>query len=134
LTLQPCMERAGRVIGKLKFRESDQHLAVAAWGVAVGNKIAARTRAVTFIRSRLVVEVEDALWQRQLFTLREQILKRLEDAVGRCIVEELEFRIAIPKIGPSRAESLNPPADEADAIQDPVLRSIYKASRKKATA
>jgi hypothetical protein len=128
------MERAGRVIGKLKFRESDEHLAVAAWRAAVGNRIALRTHAVTLVRSRLVVEVEDAVWQRQLFALRGQILKRLEEVVGRRIVEGLEFRIAVPRMGPSRAESLNPSADEADAIRDPVLRSIYKASRKKATA
>jgi hypothetical protein len=52
-------------------------------------------------------------------------------------VEELEFRIGIPRRQPGRAEERTgsmPLYDEADGIRDPVFRSIYKSSRKKATA
>jgi hypothetical protein len=132
------MERAGRVIGKSKFSGgmvSDEQLAQSGWAQAVGKRIAARTGAVTLIRSRLVIEVEDAVWQRQLFTLRLQILAKLEKVLGRKIVTELEFRIAIPKRAPQREESLDRvPIDDADSIRDPLLRHLYKAARKRATA
>ena len=130
------MERAGRVIGKLAPSSrglSDEELARAAWPVAVGKRLALRTNAVALVRTRLVIEVEDSVWQHQLFTLRSQIIKQLENAAGRRVVDELEFRVARPRRPPVRAES-NVPIDEADAIRDPTLRNIYKAARRKATA
>ena len=95
------MQRAGRVLGNLKLTKqgvSDEEMARSAWAAAVGRKIAIRTHAVGMVRNRLVVEVEDAVWQRQLWTLRGQILKRFEQVLGRVIVEELEFKIAVPRI------------------------------------
>ena len=132
------MERAGRVLGTLGLGRrgvTDEQMAISAWPVAVGKKIAARTSAIGLVRERLIIEVEDHVWQRQLFTLREQILRGLESAMGRRVVDQLEFRIAVPKRGPARAEQRcdqNP--DEADAIRDPYLRLIYKAARRKASA
>lgn len=131
------MERAGRVLGKLKLAKqgvSDEEIARSAWSAAVGPKIALKTHAVGMVRTRLVVEVEDAVWQKQLWTLRGQILKRLEQVLGRAIVEELEFKIAVPRIKPVRVEASRASEDEADRIVDPTFRSVYKASRKRATA
>jgi hypothetical protein len=136
------MERAGRVIGKLSGKSgmsrhglTDEQLALAAWPLAVGERLALRTTPVALVRERLVIQVEDALWQRQLFTLRSQILDQLEHAAGRRVVEQLEFRVAVPKRQPqARAESLGAATDEADGIKDTYLRNIYKASRKKASA
>lgn len=134
------MERAGRLLGKSKLPGrviTDEQMACTAWPMAVGKKIARHTNAAGLVRTRLVIEVEDAVWQRQLFTLRTQILHRLEQSLGRKVVEELEFRIAVPKREPQREETARPTVslfDEADSIRDPVLRNIYKAARKRATA
>jgi predicted nucleic acid-binding Zn ribbon protein len=131
------MERAGRVLGNLKLAKqgvSDEEVAKSAWPAAVGRKIAAHTHAVAMVRTRLVIEVEDAVWQRQLWTLRGQILKRFEQVLGRAIVEELEFKIAVPRILPVRAETSRVSTDEADLILDPTFRSVYKAARKRANA
>ena len=132
------MERAGRVLGKLKLTKqgvSDEEMVISAWSAAVGPKIASRTQATGMVRNRLVVDVEDAVWQRQLWTLRDQILKRLEQVLGRVIVEELEFKIATPRIKPVRTElSRAGSNDEADLILDPTFRSFYKAARKRANA
>src|SRR4051812_40565200 len=97
------MERAGRVLGNLKLGKhgvSDEEMARSAWPAAIGKKIALRSNATGLVRKRLVVEVEDAVWQRQLWTLRQQILVRLEQVLGRRIVEELEFKVAVPRIKP----------------------------------
>lgn len=130
------MERAGRVLGKLKLAKqgvSDEELARSAWPAAVGKKIALRTHAIGLVRTRLVVEVEDAVWQRQLWALRGQILQRVEQVLGRKVVEEIEFKIGIPRMKPARAEVLTS-NDEADLITDPVFRLNYKAARKRANS
>ncbi|MFN3322913.1 MAG: DciA family protein [Bryobacteraceae bacterium] len=136
------MERAGRLIAQSKLSgcASAEEFARAAWPAAVGKRIASRTRAVSLVRARLVVEVEDAVWQRQLFTLRHQILKRIDEVFGAGVVTALEFRVAVPRRSPQRETQRVPgdaPAgifDEADQIQNPALRILYKAARKKASA
>ena len=40
------------------------------------------------------MEVEDAIWQKQLFHLRFDILAKLTEVLGSGIVTDLEFRIA----------------------------------------
>ena len=133
------MERASRIIGRLASRGGaidPEELVRRAWPQAVGKKIAAHARAARMVRTRLVVEVEDTIWQRQLFALSGQIKANLEKQVGAGIVEEVEFRVAPPRREAQRAELAQPglAADEADQIADPVLRNMYKISRKKALA
>ena len=135
------MERVSRLIGRLPLGGSAidaEGLARAAWPVAVGKKIAARTRPGRMVRTRLIVEVEDRFWQRQLFALSGQIVSNLARQLGQGIVEEVEFRIMPPRRDSQRAETAQPAAlaaaDEADQIADPGLRRIYRSARKKALA
>jgi len=133
------MERASKLIRGLRLPGdmiTEDDLACAAWPQAVGKKVAAHTRAAKLVRQRLVVEVEDQTWQRQLFVLRHHIVRNLARHLGAGAVEDLEFRVAPRRREPQRAEQSVPSlmADEADAITDPVMRSLYKASRTKAQA
>lgn len=133
------MERASKLIRGLRLPGdtlSPEELACAAWPAAVGKKIAAHTRATRLVRDRLVVEVEDKTWQRQLFTLSGFILRNLEKHLGSGLVGDLEFRTVPLRREPQRAAQPMPGlfADEANSIEDPVLRSIYRASRKRALA
>lgn len=101
------MERAARLIKKSKLSHqvlSEDDLARAAWPAAVGKAIAAHTIRIRLVRTNLVVEVEDATWQRQLYTLRAQILERLRKFTGSDSIQEIEFRIAIPRLQPKRVE------------------------------
>jgi hypothetical protein len=50
-------------------------------------------RPAKLVRTRLVVEVEDQTWQRQLFALTPHILNNLDRTLGRGLVEDPEFRI-----------------------------------------
>jgi hypothetical protein len=135
------MERASRLLGKLTAGRGPidvDDLARAAWPLAVGKKVAARTRPARMVRTRLIVEVEDPIWKKQLFTLSRQILTNLERHLGQGIVEDLEFRIMPPRRDAQRAEAAQPGApatlDDADQIADPVMRNMYKLARKRATA
>jgi hypothetical protein len=136
------MERAARLIKSNKLSRqvfSDEDLMRAIWPQAVGKPIAAHTVGLKLVRNTLVVEVEDAIWQKQLFPLSGQILSRLRKIAATDAVDQIEFRVATPRRQPRRAEAPRPvsadqSADEADAIPDPVLQKLYRLSRKKASA
>lgn len=114
---------------------SDKDLARAAWRLAVGERIAARTVAVDLVRKRLVVSVDDDIWRRQLWTLRSQILEKVAATLGRGVAEKLEIRVVARRIPPATAMSApGATADEANRIPDPLLRHLYKASRRRASA
>jgi Dna[CI] antecedent DciA-like protein len=134
----PRMERASSLIRGLKLSGdviTAEEMACAAWPGAVGKRIAAHTRVAKLVRTRLVIEVEDAIWQRQLFSLCSQILRNLEKTLGHGLVDDLEFRIVPRRREPALARaSVATMSDDADAIADPVLRDLYKLSRKKALA
>jgi hypothetical protein len=144
------MERAARVINSSKITNkilTDDDLARAIWPAAVGRVISAHTSRMRMVRTTLVVEVADATWQKQLFFLSHQILDRLHKATGSKAITDIEFRVGIPRREPQRADGSRNPlfggpepgneakqADEAEQIQDPVLKKVYRLSRKKATA
>ena len=134
------MERASRLMGQLNFpgdSVSAEQLVCAAWSATVGARIAKHARAERLVRTKLIVGVDDAVWQRQLFSMSRMILSKLTENLGEgVVVDELEFRVAAPKRGPQRAErstTVRPP-DEADAIEDVDLRRLYITSRKKELA
>ncbi len=134
------MERASRLLGKLAFPPESvdpEELARAAWPVAVGRIIAARTKPARLVAGRLVVEVEDAIWMRQLAGMSLQIRSRLKETLASELVTDLEFRVVPPRREMSRAVHSAPEFqlnDDSARIADPVMRGIYRAARKKALA
>jgi predicted nucleic acid-binding Zn ribbon protein len=107
------------------------------WPAAVGNAIARHTVRLKVVRSTLVVEVEDATWQKQLFPLSSQIISRVQKLLGNSDIEHVEFRTAVLKRPMQRAGQVaadHPTNDEAEDILDPVLKKVYRNSRKRATA
>jgi predicted nucleic acid-binding Zn ribbon protein len=140
------MQRASQIIGRISStpkRSSHpspvldpEQVACAAWERAVGAKLAKHTRAAKLVRGRLVVEVEDETWKRNLFSLSRHVMANLEKSIGAGIVTDIEFRVLPRRREPQRAQTLElsaPPvaADDADEIQDPVLRRLYRSSRSK---
>ena len=134
------MDQASRIIARwtgISDVIDGERIACAAWKRAVGKKVALRTRAVKLVRTTLVVEVEDELWRKNLWSLRYQILRNLEKAIGPDIVTEVELRVMPPRFGPRREqgpEAASSVIDEAEAITDPGLRRIYKAARNREIA
>jgi predicted nucleic acid-binding Zn ribbon protein len=133
------MERAGKALAKLKLSAaiSPDQLAFAAWPAAVGKRIAVHACPKALVRGSLVIETDDAVWQKQLFHLRFDILAKLSEVLGSGIITDLEFRMAgaAPRRPPQSAQSHSNSVslDDADSIQDPVMRILYKQSRTRAT-
>jgi hypothetical protein len=136
------MDQASRIIAQwtgISDVIGPERIACGAWKKAVGRKIALHTRALKLVRDTLVVEVEDEIWRKNLWSLRYQILRNLEKAIGPEIVANVEFRVMPQRIGPQREGQVADRAagglfDEADGIADPGLRRIYKNARRRETA
>jgi predicted nucleic acid-binding Zn ribbon protein len=123
------MERAGRILGKLKLPEmSDPETrARAAWPMAAGKKIANHTRATMLVRDTLVVEVEDFLWQKNLATLERFLIANLSKVMGDAVVTKLDLRPMPRRMAPQRAETARA---SNDGIADPVLDLVYRQSKR----
>jgi len=144
------MERAGRLLGKIRLPANaitPEERACAAWPAAVGEKIAAKTRVRGLVRDTLVVEVEDIVWQRQLTTLRGQILANLKIALGPKEVTSLDLRPMVQRRAPQSETEVRPENTETperlgpqrattliEGIRDPVLGIVYRNARKKAAS
>lgn len=137
------MERAGRLLAISKAARkhlSPEELALAAWPAAVGRKAARHTRAAGLMDQKLIVEVGDELWLRNLELLRGQILANLRSMLGAAAPGWVEYRLSAPR-RPVRREGPEPefrltahgPREE-ERIEDPVLRRIYLRSKRKALA
>jgi len=142
-----AMERAARVFRNAKQSRSlltDDQVLSAVWPAAVGKAIAAHTSRLRVVRTILVIEVEDAIWQRQLRTLEKQILDRVRLFTPDLALAGVEVRIGVPRREPQKATAPTSSAceplftapfnDEADRIQDPVLKKVFQISRRKASA
>jgi hypothetical protein len=138
------MKPASALLGKLPFPADSvtvEEVVRAAWKTAVGKRIAVHSRAVKLVRSHLIVEVDDEGWRSSLFSLSKMIVQRLETRLGAGVVADIEFRIAARRRDPQRAVAAEPGdsappllADDANGIEDPVLRRIYKVARRRETA
>jgi predicted nucleic acid-binding Zn ribbon protein len=132
------MERAGKALAKLRLSDaiSPDQLAFAAWPAAVGKRIAVHACPKALVRGTLVIEADDAIWQKQLFHLRFDILAKLAEVLGGDVISDLEFRIArtAPRRPPQSAQSHGEAAvpDEAESIEDPGMRIVYKQARRRA--
>lgn len=110
---------------------------LAVWPEVIGKRLASRAVAVALVRDKLVVEVEDAIWQKQLYFLRYQIVDKSRKVLGEGVVNEVEFRVAVRRRPPQVALTAAPVVDRignADSIKDPVLRILYNQAKKKASA
>jgi hypothetical protein len=127
------MERVSSLIARMRLGDAidPQDLAVHAWAGAVGKRIAGHTHPVRLLGTTLIVELEDAVWERQLSALTPQILRNIGKSIGAGRVERIQFHLRPQRRGPQRAARGR---DEADEIEDPVLRGIYRAARNRALA
>lgn len=65
-----------------------------AWNRAAGEGLQRNTNPVRFASNRLTVAVADALWQKQLESMRGELLSRMNRLLGDATVKKIIFRIA----------------------------------------
>lgn len=111
----------------------------AAWRYVAGEQLVERTSPLSVEGKRLVVAVEDRTWKRNLESLAPQLLFKLNAALGKPLVDLIEFRISANEIASRRRRKEDEPdvpielprelTAAADQIQDEILReSVLKAA------
>lgn len=121
-------------LGPLRRLESVDQKLRRCWKSAVGETIANHSRVIQLRGSTLHIGVDDSVWKSQLEQLHSQVLEQIRRASGTASIDRVAFRVVPPRIRPQVAQSPLLAADEADRIEDPLLRRIYKDSRRKAQA
>ena len=108
-------------------------LVLAAWPEAAGEMLHDRTRAVEYANGRLVIEVQDATWKRNLEYLAPQILAKLNRKIEPSGVDLIDFRVAKrarqekrPGAKPVTIADIPPSLTiAADSIEDAALRERF---------
>ena len=110
--------------------------AIAAWKHAAGDGLKGHAVPVKLENRTLMVSVADAIWQKQLHSMRGQLLFRVNTILGQPIVGAIEF-VVDPKLATTQAEQQKPqeePLDNevplelwaaANAIHDKELRKSF---------
>lgn len=109
--------------------------AIAAWKHAAGDGLKEHAVAMRLENRILTIAVADAIWQKQLTSMRGQLMFRVNSILGKPLVGALDFVID-PKLFKPRVEQAQPeePLDNevplelwsaANAIQDKELRRSF---------
>ncbi len=117
-----------------------EEIVLGAWEHLAGRQLAARTRPLRLFGDRLIVEVPDRVWQRQLRPYENALLDRIYHLLGDRTVTAIEWRVN-PALaaGAIPAPPRKPPARETDAslesaaqaIADPELRELFLRTAQK---
>lgn len=110
---------------------------VAAWNHTAGEGLRCNAVAIRFAENRLTIAVADAIWQKQLQPMMDQLIYRLNTALGQRLVHTIEFTIAPSVVADAlrqrgtnqveRSVADYPPEiiSAASSIHDPQLRRVF---------
>lgn len=88
--------------------------AIAAWKHLVGAALVNHAVPVHLQNKKLIVVVEDNIWQRQLEQMRGQLLFRLNSILGQPLVTAIELRIDLKTLAKARGEREGPRMERPD--------------------
>jgi len=113
-------------------------LVIALWKNVVGESLAQNARPLRMRESTLVLTVSSEAWKKEMFSLRFEILKRLERLLGNSKISSLELRVdpwmtavsaPVAELPPSLPADEEPSGLQLDSISDPELgRSLAAAA------
>ena len=114
------MESAKNILARIyregrEPNEQDEQIVRSFWAPTVGAQIASRTQPIRLYRGRLVVDVEGHDWRRQLAKMSREITAKLNAALGKTVLEGIDFRVKVPAAWPPRRASAAEEMDEANA-------------------
>lgn len=98
--------------------------AIAAWKFAAGEGLKGRAVPVKLENRTLTVSVADAIWQKQLHSMRGQLLFRVNSILGQPVVGAIEFVID-PKLGKAPVDEQKP---KEEALENEVPLELWSAA------
>ncbi|MBC7186195.1 MAG: DUF721 domain-containing protein [Calditrichaeota bacterium] len=73
-------------------RRVKEQMAIALWPKAVGERIARVSTPVRIRDGILFVRVTSSTWRNELVLHKREILKRVNETVGRAVIEDIRFQ------------------------------------------
>jgi predicted nucleic acid-binding Zn ribbon protein len=83
-----------RIMAQALTRLPPAQLPEAAWDFAAGKAVSERTRFLSCENKSLIIEVPDANWRAQLYSMAPQLLSQINQFIR---VERIEFKLARPQ-------------------------------------
>ena len=109
----------------LRINGGNAELAVKlAWSRAVGAGLRRHTSPLKLQGKTLVVAVADAIWQRQLQQMSQEIIFRMNNLLGQSLVDSIVFEVK-PSLLPQPA----PDANATEALPAPAPTELLFAAR-----
>jgi len=87
---------------------------IAAWKHVVGEGLSHHAVPVQLQNHKLIVVIEDNIWQRQLDQMRGQLLSRLNSLLGEALVRSIELRVDPNTLAKARATREVPKKERPD--------------------
>ena len=97
--------------------------ALAAWKHVAGEGLRTHAVATRLEEGTLVVEVRDAIWQKQLATMRRQLIFRVNSTLGQPLVKDIELRI-----NPKALKATAPKPVNTDILDNEVPLELWSAA------
>jgi hypothetical protein len=97
--------------------------AIAAWKHAAGDGLKEHTVPLKLENRTLIVAVADRIWQKQLTSMRGQMLFRINSILGQPLVSALDFVID-PKLVKPRTEQ----TEQAELLDNEVPLELWSAA------
>lgn len=69
----------------------EENLAFAYWDSVVGEEIASHTDPERIVKGTVMVKVDNDVWRNELAFFKHEIIKRLNDRIGKRIIQEIKF-------------------------------------------
>ena len=98
--------------------------AIAAWKHAAGDGLKEHAVPVKLEDRTLTIAVADAIWQKQLNSMRGQLLYRINSTLGKPLVSTLDFVID-PKIAKPHVEQ---PVEHEELLDNEVPLELWSAA------
>jgi len=98
--------------------------AIAAWKHAAGDGLKEHAVPVKLEDRTLTIAVADAIWQKQLNSMRGQLLYRINSILGKPLVSTLDF-VVDPKIAKPHVEQ---PVEHEESLDNEVPLELWSAA------
>jgi predicted nucleic acid-binding Zn ribbon protein len=90
------MKRVGNIIEKVMkdlgiFSRFNEQKSILLWDAIVGERIAAKTKALYTREGKLIVEVENSTWMNELQFLKGEIIEKLNEKLGKRAIYDIHF-------------------------------------------
>lgn len=91
--MQPLSQILEELLAHYELKEPlERYRSLVIWPEVVGERIAKVTKPVNIQNGVLLVKVKSAVWRMELTLMKQQIIDRLNESLGKPVVKDIKFR------------------------------------------